>query len=137
MSNNPQDDSRCHRINFSLTADRCFDNGYVEKQPVTLKECCMECYYKEPQENMDRCTDRRDITEINTMLKTALYPKKPTNHASGFNPFPNKPWFLRVFCKSLLKNTVGKREIARNEQFLRFPQCLLPFRKTFLHSHQI
>ena len=36
------------------------------------------------------------------------------------NPFPNKPWFLRVCSTSLLK-TLGKGEIARSEQFLLFP----------------
>ena len=63
----------------------------------------------------------------------------------NFNPFPNKPWLLRVCSTCLLKNTVGKGEIARNkalqtgkntvgkgeiaryEQFLFFPQC---FQKT-------
>ena len=34
----------------------------------------------------------------------------------AINPLPNKPWFLRVFSTSLLK-TLGKGEIARNEQF--------------------
>ena len=28
------DDSLCDRIHSSLTAVRCFDNGYVGKQPV-------------------------------------------------------------------------------------------------------
>ena len=32
-----------------------------------------------------------------------------------FNPFQNKPWFLRVCSTSLLKNAVGKGEIARNK----------------------
>ena len=45
------------------------------------------------------------------------------------NPFPNKPWFSRVCSKSLLK-TLGKEEIARNEQFLLFPQCFLPILRT-------
>ena len=36
------------------------------------------------------------------------------------NPFPNKPWFLRVCSISLYENTVGKGEIAQNEQFLLF-----------------
>ena len=31
------------------------------------------------------------------------------------------------------ENTVGKREIAHNEQFLLFPQCFLPFWKSFCH----
>ena len=37
-------------------------------------------------------------------------------------PFPNKPWFSCVSSVSL-ENTVAKGEIARNEQFLLFPQC--------------
>ena len=35
------------------------------------------------------------------------------------------------------ENTVGKGEIARNEQFLLFPQCFLPVWITFYHFHQI
>ena len=43
------------------------------------------------------------------------------NASRDINPFPNKPWFLRVCRKSLFENTVGKGEIAHNEQFLLFP----------------
>ena len=32
-----------------------------------------------------------------------------------FNPFPNKPWFLRVCSISLSKTLWGKGEIARNK----------------------
>ena len=35
------------------------------------------------------------------------------------------------------ENIVGKGEIARNEQFLLFPQCFLPVWRTFCHIHQI
>ena len=35
------------------------------------------------------------------------------------------------------ENTVGKGEIARNEQFLLFPQCFLPIWRTFCHFHQV
>ena len=69
----------------------------------------------------------------------------------SLNPFPNKPWFLRVCTTGILKtlwekeklhyryfeNTVGKKEIARNEQFLLFPQCFLPIWRTFCHFHRI
>ena len=61
------DDSHCNRI---LTAVSCFDNGYVGKHPVAWKEYCAEYWLKELQESMNRCTGRRDITEI--LLKTAL-----------------------------------------------------------------
>ena len=35
-------------------------------------------------------------------------------------------------CKSF-ENTLGKGEIARNEQFLLFPQCFLPIWRTYCH----
>ena len=35
------------------------------------------------------------------------------------------------------ENTVGKGEIAPNEQFLLFPQCFLPFWRSVSHFHQI
>ena len=34
------------------------------------------------------------------------------------------------------ENVVGKGEIARNEQFLLFPQCFQLFWRTFRHVHQ-
>ena len=33
------------------------------------------------------------------------------------------------------KNTLGKEEIARDEQFLFFPQCFLHCLRTFYHFH--
>ena len=44
--------------------------GYVGKQPVAWKKYCAEYWLKELHESIDRCTGRRDITEI--LLKTAL-----------------------------------------------------------------
>ena len=35
------------------------------------------------------------------------------------------------------ENTAGKGEIARDEQFLLFPQCFLPVWRTFFHFHSI
>ena len=39
--------------------------------------------------------------------------------------------------KQAFLNTVEKGEIARNEQFLRFPQCFLLVWITFFHFRQI
>ena len=50
------DDSHCDRIHSSLAAVRCFDNGYVGKQPVAWKEYYAEYWLKERQESMDMCT---------------------------------------------------------------------------------
>ena len=59
------------------------------------------------------------------------------SYRSFVNPFPNKSRFLRFCSTSLLENPVAKGEIARNEQFLLFPQCFLPILRTFCHCHQI
>ena len=40
------DDSHCDRSHSSLTAVCCFNNGYVGKQPVAWKECCVEFWLK-------------------------------------------------------------------------------------------
>ena len=42
-----------------------------------------------------------------------------------------------VSAAQAFENTVGKGEIARNEQFLLFPQCFLPVWRTFSHLHPI
>ena len=57
-----------------------------------------------------------------------LYPAKLNlfPHNDTFWPLGNKPF----------ENTVGKGEIARNEQFLLFPQCFLPLWITFFHFRQ-
>ena len=47
--------------------------------------------------------------------------------ATPLMPVGNKPF----------ENTVGKGEIACNEQFLLFPQCFLPVWITFCHFRQI
>ena len=56
---------------------------------------------------------------------------------SQFNPFRNKPWFLRVCNRSLLKTQWEKGTIARNKQFLLFPQYFLSFWRTLFYFHQI
>ena len=56
------DDSHSDRMHSSLAAVHCFDNDYVEKQPVPWKEFYAEYLLKELQESMYRCTARRDIT---------------------------------------------------------------------------
>ena len=53
-----------------LSAVRCFNNEYVEKQPLAWKEYCSEYWLKELQESIDRCTGCRNVTEI--LLKMAL-----------------------------------------------------------------
>ena len=66
------------------------------------------------------------------------FQKKNIARVGSIKAFSNKPLFLRVcsisfffFSFFFFSNTVEKGEIARNEKFLLFPQCVLPFQKTF------
>ena len=40
--------------------------------------------------------------------------------SGNVNPFPNKPWLFTGLLYKTLENTMGKNEIAHNEQFLLF-----------------
>ena len=53
------------------------------------------------------------------------------------NPIPTQWHLLTPLGNKPFENTVGKGEIARNEQFLLFPQCFLPVWITFCHFRQI
>ena len=59
------------------------------------------------------------------------------NENLPFNPFPKQALGFMCLQYKSFENTVGKGEMARNEQFLLFPQCFLPVWKTFCHFHQI
>ena len=52
-------------------------------------------------------------------------------------PFPKQALVFTCLQYNSFENIVGKREIARNKQFLLFPQCVLPVSITFLYFHQI
>ena len=60
------------------------------------------------------------------MLKNIVGKGENPGYQETFNPFPNKPWFLRVYSISLLKTLWEK------EKFLLFPQCFLPIWMDFL-----
>ena len=53
------------------------------------------------------------------------------------NPFPTQALVLTCLLYKSFETTVGKEEIARNEQFLLFPQCFLPIWRAFCHFQQI
>ena len=52
-------------------------------------------------------------------------------------PFPKKVPVLTFLQYKSFENTVGKGEIARDKQFLLFPQCFPPVWRIFCHFHQI
>ena len=50
-------------------------------------------------------------------------------------PFPKQALVFICLQYKSFENTVGKGEIACNEQFLLFTQCFLPVWRTFCHFH--
>ena len=55
----------------------------------------------------------------------------------SFNPFPNKPRFLRVYSRSLLKTLREKENLLVTSNFSFYPQCFQPVWITFCQIHQI
>ena len=49
---------------------------------------------------------------------------------SFYYPFPKQALVLTCLKYKYFENTVGKGEIARNKQFLLFPQCFQRFWRT-------
>ena len=90
------------------------------------------------------CGDRRrcwwlEFSSFPTMLSKDFFLRvvKLRSVWKRFNPFQHNDTFWRPWKTSLLKNNVGKGEIACNEQFLLFPQCFLLVWITFCHFRQI
>ena len=71
---------------------------------------------------------------IKTLWKTLQHADKLP--LSTVNPFPNKPWFLRVCCTSLMKTQWEKEKLLVTSNFS-FSQCFLGVWITFYHFHQI
>ena len=85
---------------------------------------------------------------ITSMLSAALWVWKSPKFIiwKTVNPFPNKPWFLRICSTSLLKILWEKEKLLVTSNFTfshsvfyfhLFPQCFLPFQSTFCHFHFI
>ena len=49
--------------------------------------------------------------------------------SSNFNPFPNKPWFLRVCSISLLKTLLEKEKLLETSNFSFSHSVFSPFRQ--------
>ena len=73
-------------------------------------------------------TDRHDMT---LAVKVALKPN------TTYSLFPKQALVFTCLQYKSFENTVGKGEIAHNEQFLLFPQCFLSILRTLCHFHRI
>ena len=61
---------------------------------------------------------------------------KILSSGNGLN-LPKQALVCTCLQYNSFENTVGKGEIAHNEQFLLFPQCFLPVLGAFCLFHQI
>ena len=82
--------------------------------------------------------------ELNAFLCLLHADKKISllwTHKNHLVYHPMESWGTLLLLTPLgdkaFENTMGKGEIARNEQFLLFPQCFLPIWKTFLYFSQV
>ena len=81
------------------------------------------------------------IWELTIMGKdTEVHQNMPTFVGSTMDwrdyLFPKQALVFTCLQKKSFENTMGKGEIARSEQFLLFPQCFLPFWRTFCNFYQ-
>ena len=70
--------------------------------------------------------DKAAAHTVQNDIKSVIIHASKRRSSKVNNPLPNKHCFFTCLkCKSV-ENTAGKGEIARDEQFLLFPQRFLP-----------
>ena len=70
----------------------------------------------------ERCPDRCKVMIMNTKKPSTLY-----NNGLDYKPFPNKPWFLCVCSKSLLKTLWEKEKLLITSNFSFSHSVFYPF----------
>ena len=95
------DESHCDSIHSSLTFVYCFEDGYMEKQPVAWKEYCANYWLKELRESIyflpshwllshvsiAETTDSGE-REMNPVAMTIINPRKEYWQSRGSNQRP-------------------------------------------------
>ena len=97
------------------------------------------------KECMDKCTDvdaKNTVSSISLLtisIHACLLKDKLSllgNVAYLLNHFLKQALVFTCLQYKSFENTVGKEEIAPNEQFLLFSQCFLTIWRTFCYFHQ-
>ena len=82
--------------------------------------------------------NRRKNRQTNKQSQQNLYVLEISMRWKGnYKPIPTQRHLLTPLRNKPFENTVGKGEIARNEQFLLFPQCFIPVWIAVCHFRQI
>ena len=108
---------RIRLLTLSQTS-HCFHPWEKEKFLITGNFSFFQCF-------LLFCTTYRHFYRIQNCRLLTLSLNESKSHC--FTSLQYKPF----------DNNVGKGEIAHDEQFLRFPQCFLPFCITYRYFHRI
>ena len=101
---------------------------------LTLKEKCFVNKVKKKIENcwtpsfslLPQCS-RSNVLSYLVLLNLSDHESKQCYWYLSFNPFPNKPWFLRVCSKSLLKTLWEKEKLLVTSNFSFSHNVFYPF----------
>ena len=80
------------------------------------------------------------VRKVSTKVRLSLVPGRTVEvHRAkrSTEPFPKQALVFTCLQSKSFENPVGKGEIARNEQFLLFPNRFLPPWRTFCHFGRI
>ena len=74
-------------------------------------------------------TQTQGLIKMSETWKSDHPPIRPNFKSTkgGLNPFPNKPWFLRVCCTSLLKTLWEKEKLLVTSNFSFSHSVFYPF----------
>ena len=86
---------------------------------------------------LEHPSEYQNLTGYFRFVQALTLTKKTTFHGKeNFNPFPNKPLFLRVRTISLLKTLGEKEKLLVTSNFSFSTSVFYPFGRTFFHLCQ-
>ena len=77
------------------------------------------------------------MSRTGTLFVCISLPRVSLKNFVKYLALPKKVMVFTCLLYKSFEITAGKGEIARNEQFLHFPQCFLPVSKPVCHFDQI
>ena len=112
----------------SLLFPQCFQKAFLSRG-VKSRDSVVKTYSsckRKFQKSIDRCTGYGDVTELILKIGFSIH---RINNSNGFNPFSNKPRFLRVCNTSLLKTLWEKEKLLVTSNFSFSHSVFFPFRE--------
>ena len=86
------------------------------------------------RDRTENTKEKKNADYQHFLLSPQCFPKPSS---LGALTLPKQALVFMCLQYKSFENTVGKGEIARNEQFVLFPKCFLSVWRSFCHFHQI